>query len=137
MLPARSLDSKVELPDGDVPAALKASSAAEVELGLKGLVDGVGREVLEARLWDGIVPMVPTGEIRDGNVPARPRRAGLLTPVSVRGTRSGKPSWLGDSGISKSGVDVPLVGGPQIFKDTPAGVCNSLVRLGNNLDVCS
>jgi len=46
---------------------------------------------------------------------------------------------LGDSGISNKGVEVPLVGGPQMFPVAPTGVCNSLVRFGNNLeaDSCS
>ena len=81
--------------------------------------------------------MVPAGEILDGKVPARPRRAGLLIPVSVSGTRFGKPSWLGDSGISNNGVDVPLVGGPQMLGDKPLADCNSRVRFGKRRDVWS
>ena len=43
-------------------------------LGLKGLVEGVGREVLGSR-EDGINPPdAVEGENRDGNVPARVRR---------------------------------------------------------------
>ena len=118
-------------------ALLKAVSAAEP--GLNGLVDGVGLDVLEV-FWAKLMPLiVPTGDILDGRVPARPRRAGLLMPVSVRGTKSGKPSWDGDSGISKRGVDVPLpvVGGPQMLGDSPLADCNSLVRLGNSRCPCS
>lgn len=72
-------------------ALLKAVSAAEVEPGLNGLVDGVGRDVLDVILVLTLA-MIPGAEMRDGSVPARPLLAGLLIPVSVRGTRSGKPS---------------------------------------------
>ena len=35
---------------------------------------------------------------------------------SVGGTKSGNPSWLGDSGmVSRSGVEPPLAGGPHKF----------------------
>ena len=100
-------------------------------------MEGVGREVLEA-FWLVLAPFnTPAGEILEGRVPARPRLAGLLMPLSVRGTRFGKPSWFGDSGISNRGVDVPLVGGPHILGDRPFADCNSLVRFGNRRDVCS
>lgn len=125
----------------DEPAGAGAllNAFSEAEPGRKGLVDGVGREVLDAkkeRVWG-----FPTagGVILDGRVPALPLRAGLFIPVSVNGTRSGKPSWLGDSGISNRGVDVPLVGGPHILPIVPVGVCSSLVRFGNSLcaDSCN
>lgn len=133
MLPARSLDRSADVPD-DADALLNAFSEAEVEPGRKGLVVGVGLEVLEvSRAMFGVL-FVTVGEMRDGSVPARPRRAGLLMPVSVKGTRSGKPSWFGDSGISNRGVEVPLVGGPQMFPVVPVGVCSSLVRFGKSLD---
>lgn len=132
MLPARSLDRSADVLDA-AEALLKAFSEAEVEPGLKGLVVGVGREVLEVRrAMFGALP-VTVGDILEGKVPALPLRAGLLMPVSVKGTKSGKPSWLGDSGISNSGVEVPLVGGPQIFPDVPVGVCSSRVLLGKSL----
>ena len=89
ILPARSLDSKAALLEF-VAALLNAVSAADV--GLKGLVEGVGREVFEA-VWGILTPfMTPAGDILEGKVPARPRRAGLLIPLSVKGTRLGKPS---------------------------------------------
>lgn len=118
-------------------ALLNAFSEAEVEPGRNGLVEGVGRDVLEVSraIFGALFETV--GDILEGKVPALPLRAGLLMPVSVRGTRSGKPSAFGDSGISNSGVDVPLVGGPQMFEVVPVGVCNSLVRLGNNLEADS
>lgn len=72
------------------PALLKAFSAADP--GLKGLVEGVGLEVFDGD-WVVLTPaIVPAGDMREGRVPARPRRAGLLMPVSVKGMRSGKPS---------------------------------------------
>lgn len=77
------------LVDGN--ALLNALSAADVDPGLNGLVDGVGLEVLEG--LPVLIGVIPLGaDILEGRVPARPRRAGLLIPVSVRGTRSGKPS---------------------------------------------
>jgi len=94
MLPARSLERRAEVP-ADEGALLKAFSRADVEPGRKGLVEGVGREVFEvsAAMFGALLVLV--GEIREGKVPARPLRAGLLIPVSVNGTsgtRSGKPS---------------------------------------------
>ena len=91
MLPARSLESKAEVP-ADAGALLKAFSDAEVEPGLKGLVVGVGRDVLEVKRVTFGALFVTVGDMREGRVPALTRRAGLLMPVSVRGTRSGKPS---------------------------------------------
>lgn len=122
---------------GAAGALLKAFSEAEVEPGRNGLVEGVGRDVFEvSRATFGAV-FDTVGEILDGNVPALPLRAGLFIPVSVKGTRSGKPSALGDSGISKRGVEVPLVGGPHMLEVVPVGVWSSLVRLGNSLDADS
>lgn len=107
--------------------------------GLNGLVDGVGLEVFDVRDETLMPFIVPTGDILDGSVPALPLLAGLLIPDSVTGTKSGKPSCEGDSGISYSGVDVPLVGGPQMLGDSPVWPCSSRVRFGNNLepDSCS
>lgn len=66
-------------------------------------------------------PGVPTGEKREGTVPALVLRAVGLKPPFVVGTKSGKPSWLGDSGIfSRNGVEWPLVGGPQILGEIPS-----------------
>lgn len=68
--------------------------------GLNGLVDGVGLEVFDV-IDETLMPLiVPTGDILEGSVPALPLLAGLLMPDSVTGTRSGKPSCEGDSGIS-------------------------------------
>lgn len=48
----------------------------------------------------------PTGENLEGTVPARALRPGLLIEPLEEGTRSGNPSWLGDSGMfSRSGVE--------------------------------
>lgn len=82
--------------------------------------------------------IVPTGENLDGTVPALARRAGLLRLPSVGPTRSGKPSCDGDSGIvSRSGVEFPLAGGPQMLGDKPSLAWSSRVRLGNSLAACS
>lgn len=41
--------------------------------------------------------------------------------ASEGGMKSGKPSWLGDSGIvSLSGVEPPLAGGPQKLGARPS-----------------
>lgn len=51
--------------------------------GRNGLVDGVGREVLERRDCCTFTPLiVATGENRDGTVPARARRAELEVLLS-------------------------------------------------------
>ena len=132
--PALSLDSKaalLELFGGPLFGA-----SADAEEGLKGLVDGVGRDVLErSDCWMLTPLIVPTGENLDGTVPARVRRDGLVRFVSEGGTRSGNPSWDGDSGIvSRNGVEFPLVGGPQMLGDKPSPrVCSSRVRFGNSL----
>jgi len=91
MLPARSLESRAEVL-ADAGALLNAFSEADVEPGLNGLVEGVGREVFDVRRAMFGALLVTVGEIREGRVPARPLRAGLLIPDSVKGTRSGKPS---------------------------------------------
>lgn len=141
MDPARKRESKVDVAvDGAevVAGLLKAFSNAEVEPGRNGLVDGVGlevRAVSEGKVCIVVVDAV--GDILEGRVPARPRLAGLLMPVSVRGTKSGKPSCVGDSGISNNGVEVPLVGGPHMFPEVLVGVCSSLVRLGKSRVACS
>lgn len=86
--------------------------------GLNGLVDGVGREVLETSTDCGFKapPSPAAGENREGKVPA------LVLPLVKFGVatsgvpwlKSGKPSPLGDSGIvSRNGVELPLVGGPH------------------------
>jgi hypothetical protein len=81
---------------------------------LKGLWDGVGRDVLAASAGGTLRRPVPAppGEKREGTVPARARRVcGRLSGVG-RVVKSGKPS-VGDSGMfSRSGVELPLVGGP-------------------------
>ena len=134
--PARSLESKaalVELFGGPL-----FNVSVDSVVGLKGLVDGVGRDVLDRSDCCRLTPLsVPTGENLDGTVPARVRREGLAMFNSEGGTRSGKPSCEGDSGmVSRNGVEFPLVGGPQILGDKPSPlVCSSLVRFGNSLAV--
>lgn len=118
-LPELQLEAKTELPngvDGDIkldrcgkePARNLDNKAALLELlggpcldksagdegGLKGLVDGVGREVLEdsSDCWMLTPLTVPTGENLDGTVPALARRDGLLKFISEGGKRSGNPS---------------------------------------------
>lgn len=70
----------------------------------------------------------PPGEKRDGAVPARTRRVCGRGSGVGRCVKSGKPS-VGDSGIfSRSGVDPPLVGGPQtlrLFAGMPSCACIS------------
>lgn len=102
-------------------------------------MDGVGLDVFEVRDETLMPLIVPTGEILDGRVPALPLLAGLLMPDSVTGAKSGNPSCAGDSGISYRGVEVPLVGGPQILGDIPVWAWSSLVRFGNSRepDSCS
>lgn len=113
-------------------------SPAGVVGSLKGLVDGVGRDVLDVISLTLSPFTVPTGDILEGRVPARARLvAGLPIPASLIGTRSGKPSCDGDSGTIDRGVDVPLTGGPQMLGESPACPCNSRVRFGYNLEPCS
>ena len=88
---------------------------------LKGLGDGVGREVLATSDGRGASPLLtPPGEKRDGTVPARARLVcGRLSGVG-RCEKSGKPS-VGDSGIfSRRGVEFPLVGGPHTLTGRPS-----------------
>ena len=107
MEPARSLESSVDA----FERSLGASRPGEGDL--KGVCDGLGREVLEASagMPSKALPAV-LGENLDGNVPARARRVcGRLSGVGSW-AKSGKPS-VGDSGMfSRSGVEFPLVGGP-------------------------
>lgn len=64
---------------------------------------------------------VPICGNRDGTVPARALRPELEIELLVVGIKSGKLSWLGDSGIfSRSGVEWPLVGGPQMLGPIPS-----------------
>ena len=70
------------------------------------------------------------GENREGTVPARARRADVAASAAMilsaaAGLKSGKPS-VGDSGMfSRSGVELPLVGGPQRLGLTPSCACIS------------
>ena len=113
---------------------MAAESGVEVEGSLNGLVEGVGRDVLEVKCWTLSPLAVTTGEILDGRVPARVRLAGLLIPVSATGTRSGNPPCEGDSGTMDSGVDVPLTGGPQMLGERPDCPCSSRVRFEYSLE---
>ena len=76
----------------------------------------MGLELFDGKETGLLVPGAgPPGENLDGTVPARTRRAGLCASVSDGCTKSGNPSWLGDSGIaSLRGVEPPLAGGPHI-----------------------
>lgn len=121
--PALRRDNIVVLPPLFAVAVLAPDSTLVTPGGRKGLVDGVGREVLDR--YDCCCTFTPlsvsTGENREGTVPARALRAGLLRLPSDGGTRSGKPSWPGDSGMfSRRGVEWPLVGGPQMLGETPS-----------------
>ena len=89
---------------------------------LNGLVEGLGPCVLESNDCCTFIPLiVPTGENLEGTVPALALRAGLFNPISDGGIRSGNPSCVGDSGmLSCSGVELPLVGGPQIPGERPS-----------------
>ena len=101
---------------------------------LKGLVDGVGLEVFGTKDWVPQRPGGAAGENLDGTVPARARRAGLCVVVSGGGMKSGKPSWLGDSGIvSRRGVEPPLAGGPQRLGFKPSCACISRALYMMNL----
>jgi hypothetical protein len=85
--------------------------------GLNGLVDGVGRDVFETSTDCGFkAPSPAAGENLDGKVPARVRPLVKFGDAvsGVPWLKSGKPSPLGDSGmVSRRGVELPLVGGPQ------------------------
>lgn len=115
--PALRRERDPVLPPPAVVAVLALESIPETPGGRNGLVDGVGREV-----WDMSDSFgVPTGEKREGTVPALVLRAEALKPPFEVGIKSGKPSWLGDSGIfSRRGVEWPLVGGPQILGEIPS-----------------
>ena len=118
--PARSLESKAALLELFGGPLFDVSTDSVV--GLKGLVDGDGRDVLDRSDCCTLTPLiVPTGKNLDGTVPARARREGLVMFISEGGTRSGKPSCEGDSGmVSRNGVEFPLVGGPQILGSKPS-----------------
>src|ERR1700744_6384320 len=102
------------------PAAAKPRTSGVVEPGLNGLVDGVGLDVLGVRAATvGFSrPGLPAVVKREGRVPARVRPRnwlGTLPGESGWAVKSGKLSPRGDSGIeSRNGVELPLVGGPQI-----------------------
>lgn len=110
MDPARRRDKRAEPPagalsiwsivgDGDLP---------------KGLCDGVGRADLAAARWCRLTRLFtgPPGNL-DGTVPARALRVCGIPSDTESGTKPGKPSVVGDSGMfSRRGVEFPLVGGP-------------------------
>ena len=123
MDPARSLDNKADLLSEFKPAA-PIRSVGSLTPGLNGLVDGVGREVFDPKIPDEVKDIVPLAVIgmprRDGRVPARvrprdPRDLAADVASVVCCWKSGKPSPFGDSGmVSRSGVELPDVGGHQI-----------------------
>lgn len=113
----RCKSADVELPSAEFGVA---SIPLRVD-DLKGLVDGVGREVLGRNDWAPLKPGGAAGENLEGTVPARARRAGLCAVFSAGGIKSGKPSWLGDSGmVSRRGVEPPLAGGPHKLGVSPS-----------------
>lgn len=116
MDPALSLDSKAEV-DTLLPCCLLSVpfSGSTIDTGRNGLVDGVGREVFGINECTGLCDIIPSpGENLEGTVPARALLVGVCNMDSVGGIKSGKPSWLGDSGmVSLNGVDPPLAGGPH------------------------
>ncbi len=64
--------------------AIFPESMIDMEGGLKGLVDGVGLDVLERKdCWTLTPLIVPTGENLEGTVPARARRTELDELLSV------------------------------------------------------
>lgn len=84
--PARSRDMALEVD-------MLPESITDMASGLKGLVEGVGLDVFERNDCCTLTPFgVPTGEKREGTVPARARRTELEELLSVLGTRSGNPS---------------------------------------------
>ena len=89
---------------------------------LKGLVDGVGLDVFGRKDCSLVMPgLFAPGENLEGTVPALTRRWGPCVEFSDGGMKSGKPSWLGDSGIvSRRGVEPPLAGGPHILGVRPS-----------------
>lgn len=117
--PARNRDRRAAL-----LAELELCSPSSPIVGdgvLKGLGDGVGRDVLATSDGRADKPLLaPPGEKRDGTVPARALLVdGRLSGVG-RCAKSGKPS-VGDSGMfSRRGVEFPLVGGPHTFTGKPS-----------------
>jgi len=118
------------------PRALKLELSVGVPgLGLKGLVEGVGRELFGRSEAPDMSPGgAADGEKREGRVPARARRPEEGAADEVSGMallKSGKLrfSLLGDSGmVSRNGVELPLVGGPHIcgFKPSCAWISRAL-----------
>lgn len=97
MEPARIRAGIDELPLSPATGGLAPVSIPETPDpgGRKGLVEGLGRDVLDRRGWWALNPLwfPPGGGNLDGTVPARARRAGLLMiELSEAGTRSGNPS---------------------------------------------
>jgi hypothetical protein len=92
MDPALKRDNSVDLGNCDEVKPGEPSSLINGD-DLKGLVDGVGLELLEAKVTGLFRPSAgPPGENLDGTVPARTRRAGLCSLLSDGGTKSGNPS---------------------------------------------
>jgi len=125
MEPARRRERRADLAAALVgPGTKPLRSVGVPGPDLKGLVEGVGREVWgrseEAESRPG---GAAAGEKREGRVPARARRVdvGAAEAVSDMALKSGKLSPLGDSGmVSRNGVECPLVGGPHIWGVTPS-----------------
>lgn len=124
--PARRRESKADLAAALVePRAAKPEFSVGVpEPGLKGLVEGVGRDDLgRSDEADSKPGGGAEGENREGSVPARARRPDVWGAAAsgIAPLKSGKLSLLGDSGmVSRSGVEFPLVGGPHIWGVRPS-----------------
>lgn len=89
MEPARSRDSNADVDRPGVTMPLPASFAGN-EGDLKGLVEGVGFEVIGSRF--PALEAELAGENRDGTVPARDRRGVVCVVLSAGGMKSGNPS---------------------------------------------
>ena len=82
-------------------------------------MEGVGLEVFDWVVGVGPRPGGAAGENLEGTVPARGLRD--VVAGSDGGRKSGKPSWLGDSGmVSRRGVEPPLAGGPKYWGIKPS-----------------
>lgn len=130
MDPARSRERSADFcaagPGADV--AKPVASVGVWEPGLKGLVEGVGLAVFgRSEDWTFKLFSPAAGENLEGSVPARVRVVRVdegSATASVEDApwlKSGKLSPVGDSGIvSRRGVELPLVGGPQTCGPRPS-----------------
>lgn len=92
MDPARRRESKAVLFPLPAPEGLLEESMPATAGGRNGLVDGVGLDVFDVNDWAPTPFNVPTGEKREGTVPALVLRAGLVRLPSGAETKSGNSS---------------------------------------------